>query len=107
MTSNKLINIKTFKATKEECGCIICGIYYKKGNHVSPFPKCDSGNITMFDITQDYVRFTTFWPNVGHTTTNNWEEVILNQIKTIGKPIHVLNNPNQNKVENFIISFEY
>ncbi|WP_303597834.1 hypothetical protein [Maribacter sp. 1_MG-2023] len=61
----------------------------------------------MFDITEDYVRFTTSWPYVGHTTTNNWEEVIWNQIKTSGSPIHILKNPNRNKDEDFIISFEY
>lgn len=89
MPEQKLNIIKTYNGTEEECGCHICGIYYKKGKPINPQPKCNCGNIPFFDITENYVRFAISWPLIKVDSKNNWKTTTLAEIKANGKPKHV------------------
>ncbi len=90
MKMKKMKTITTIFSDNNSTTCLICNTTYKKGKPIIPFPKCECGNISFFDITEHYVRFAFNWWQVKVRSKKTWREEILNQILKNGKPDFVV-----------------
>lgn len=99
--------IQTTNGSKNHLGCSICGTTYYNGPCIVPFPSCKCGNIIFFDITTAYVRGGINWPFIKVEDENNWQEIVLKEIKEFGKPKNLTENPDEKSRDVFNFEKDY
>lgn len=82
--------VKTIFCHNKMASCLICNTTYRAGESIIPLPSCKCGNIPFFDVTVHQVRCSVSWEYVKVDCKNNWQHVVLEQIKQFGKPKHVI-----------------
>tara|TARA_R110000764_G_scaffold211319_2_gene297383 strand:+ start:432 stop:749 length:318 start_codon:yes stop_codon:yes gene_type:complete len=85
------IQLKTFYGDDKKASCLICNTTHYNGNKEWLKEGCSCGNISFFDITPDYVRFSVNWPLVYVDSADEWKDAILFQITNNGEPLKYQN----------------
>lgn len=93
--------IKTFHEDDKKVGCLICGVTYHNGKP-QWIKGCLCGNISFFDITPEYIRFSVKWGFVFENLDYDWKVNVLKQIEYSGKPLNFENIPGKDVVDYFL-----
>ena len=94
--------IKTISGNDKGVTCLICNTTHLNGKSINPFPSCKCGNISFFDITEQYVRVGFNQLYVFLDVEKKWQDEVLNQIAKNGAPNEFNNSPDVQKVDRIV-----